>query len=557
MELFPDKRLFKRYKHKADFFVTIDNTSYKASTVDFSLSGLCIFIEGSASPGLNSRIALRIEEMDLDIQATVVWVQKTGSNLLVGLQKMSIAGLLKHFPLADILLDLQRSDATGVLEMRHDAAAKQIFFSKGIMVFAASNCEEDRIEEVLLRDNRITTDQYYQAANMMSGTGKSRTKALVEMGIIEPHDLVTAVKRQSEEIILSLFQWEEGRVTLIEGPLPSQIPVLKLSAANLIFHGIKRINKAEYFKSVCPPLDTILYYSEEPINLFQDIRITEKDQHVLSLIDSKVTIKELLSLSSLGEFLTMKTICALLSTRMIVPIGKGFIPDKNIIKILKKPQKDVDSAFIAKVDDIFERLETMDYYRILGIGRKASQDEVKRAFYGCAKEFHPDRHFGVSSEAIKIRLNAIFVCINEANRILSNQAERAKYDRNLSIRTGKPEASPGERAKVKFQQGQAMLRKERYEDAAILFRQALYFDSSVAGYHFFLGMTYAKQNKLHESVKAITDALDIDPQNADYVVELGRIYLTLGFKARAKSSFEKAIKLDPTNRKAQEGLKSA
>ena len=552
-----DKRLFKRYKHKADFYLILEGTYYKASTVDFSLSGLCVCIEGFPAVGLHSTIALNIEEMGLDIQGTVVWVQRTDSNLLVGLQKMSISGLLKYYPISDILLDIQRSDSTGILKIGNTTTSKQLYIKNGTMVFAASTHEEDRVEEILLREGKITNDQYYQFAAIAEKTGKRQGSILVEMGYIKPHDLFIAVKHQCEEIILSLFQWEEGRVSFLEGPLPPEIPTLKLSAANLIFHGIKRINKPEYFHSICPPLDTILYYSEEPINLFQDIKLTEKDQYVLSLIDSKLTIKEMVSVSSLGEFPTTKIISALLGTRMIVPIGKGFIPDKTIIKIIKEPPKNVDSAFIALVEDTYKQLESMDYYRILGISCDASQSEVKKAFYRSAKEFHPDRHFGASSEALKVKLNAIFAGISEAYGILSDPAEKDKYDKTLSIKAPKPEINNVESAKAKFQEGRVSLRKGLHEDAEMLFGQAVYFDSSVAEYHFSLGMAYVKQHKLREAEKAVSHALKIAPRNADYVAELGQIYQALGFKSRAKSTFEKAIKLDPANKKAQEGLKPA
>jgi hypothetical protein len=494
MNPFPDRRLFKRYRHKAEFNIMIDGATFRASTVDFSLSGLCIFIEGSPPIILNSRITARIEEMGLDIQAIVVWVQKTESNLLAGLQKMSIAGLLKYFSLSDILLDIQRSDMTGILEIRHDPVCKQIFIKGGTIVFAASNHVEDRIEEVLLRSGKITNDQYYQIADLSNKTGKSTVKALVDLGFIEPHDLFVAFKQQFEEMILGLFQWEEGRVAFIEGPLPADISALKLSAANMIFHAIKRINSPGYFHSVCPPPDTILYYSEEPINLFQDIQLTEQDRYVLSLIDSKVTIREMLAVSSLGDSMTRKILCALLSTRMIVPIGTEHIPDQSIIKMIREPREGVDGKFVAKVEDIFRRLASTDYYSMLGIDHKASPDEVKKAFYRCARAFHPDRHFGVNSEALKAKLNAIFVFVNDAYRVLSHPAERAQYDRNLSVNTRNPQPSSADMSKVKFHEGKAALKKGLYDEAAMLFGQAVFLDGSVAGYHFYLGMTYAKQN---------------------------------------------------------------
>ena len=99
-------------------------------TVDFSLSGMCIFIEGMPSIALNSVISLRIEDMDMDIQARVVWIKKTESNLLVGLEKMLISGILKYYALSDILLDLQRSDETGILEFTDGSVVKRIYIKR-------------------------------------------------------------------------------------------------------------------------------------------------------------------------------------------------------------------------------------------------------------------------------------------------------------------------------------------------------------------------------------------------------------------------------------------
>jgi curved DNA-binding protein CbpA len=60
-----------------------------------------------------------------------------------------------------------------------------------------------------------------------------------------------------------------------------------------------------------------------------------------------------------------------------------------------------------------------DYYKILGIGPEASQEEIDRAFRGEARKHHPDG--GGSEEAMK--------SLNEAHDILSDSASRQAYDR--------------------------------------------------------------------------------------------------------------------------------
>ena len=67
-------------------------------------------------------------------------------------------------------------------------------------------------------------------------------------------------------------------------------------------------------------------------------------------------------------------------------------------------------------------MEFKDYYRILGVPRSASQDDVKKAYRRLARKYHPD----VSSQA---DAEARFKEINEANEVLCDPEKRSAYDR--------------------------------------------------------------------------------------------------------------------------------
>jgi curved DNA-binding protein len=63
-----------------------------------------------------------------------------------------------------------------------------------------------------------------------------------------------------------------------------------------------------------------------------------------------------------------------------------------------------------------------DYYKILGVGKTATQDEIKKAYRKLANKYHPDKTKGDKAAEEK------FKNINEANGILSDPAKRKKYD---------------------------------------------------------------------------------------------------------------------------------
>ncbi|RYE19578.1 MAG: J domain-containing protein, partial [Sphingobacteriaceae bacterium] len=67
-------------------------------------------------------------------------------------------------------------------------------------------------------------------------------------------------------------------------------------------------------------------------------------------------------------------------------------------------------------------MEYKDYYKILGVSKTASQDEIKKAYRKLAVKYHPDKNSGDKAAENK------FKEANEANEVLSKPDKRKQYD---------------------------------------------------------------------------------------------------------------------------------
>jgi curved DNA-binding protein len=67
-------------------------------------------------------------------------------------------------------------------------------------------------------------------------------------------------------------------------------------------------------------------------------------------------------------------------------------------------------------------MDYKDYYKILGVNKDASQDDIKKAFRKLAVKYHPDKNKNNKSAEEK------FKEANEANEVLSDPEKRKKYD---------------------------------------------------------------------------------------------------------------------------------
>ena len=64
-----------------------------------------------------------------------------------------------------------------------------------------------------------------------------------------------------------------------------------------------------------------------------------------------------------------------------------------------------------------------DYYELLGVGRNARDEELKKAYRQLALKYHPDRNPGDKQAEEK------FKEVSEAYGVLTDSGKRAQYDR--------------------------------------------------------------------------------------------------------------------------------
>jgi len=568
--MYEERRLFKRYPLKSGFPLKTGENVFKAELVDYSFDGLCIRVEGAPALKKGEALELSIARPAFKGRAIVVWSRPAQGGILIGLHREGLLyGTLADYRLSDVILGLQRGVKTGILSFVHGSVHKTIYFKGGDMVFAASNQEADRLGELLVLEGKITREQFQKAVELSRKTKKRHGSAMVDLGYIDPKTLFRAVSASVENIIAGLFSMKEGNLVFKEGVLPTEeLITLKLSAANLIYRGIKRIEDVELIRGLCPPSNSVLVLASDPLDLYQDLRLEEPDKKVMSLVDGKRTFKEIVQTAG-GEILgTMKTLYALLNTR-VIEVAREEEPDyrgeqeeqeeqeEQVVvtaeEVIAESEEPVVEDFVPRLESMYGKFRSLDFYEVLGVGKSAATSEIKKAYYRLAKEFHPDRHFQLPEE-MKDKLNSVFSHISKAYATLLNPDRRRAYDEKPEAALQEVERKPEEIAAEKFKTGKSALSAGRFEEAARFFAEAAYLETNVAEYHYYSGLALGKGGKHKEAEKAIQRAIKIEPSNADYLAAVGHVYLALGLPLRAKSNFDKALKISPAHQTATRGL---
>lgn len=99
----------------------------------------------------------------------------------------------------------------------------------------------------------------------------------------------------------------------------------------------------------------------------------------------------------------------------------------------QRPEEQPSPDLLERIDYYYTWHKTLDYYRILSLRRYATDDEVKKAYYAMAQDFHPDRHSGLPDD-LRHKIGEVFILICAAYKTLIDPQLRIAYDRTLSIR---------------------------------------------------------------------------------------------------------------------------
>ena len=430
----------------------------------------------------------------------------------------------------------------------------------GDAIFASSTYEDDRLGEMLLKAGKITVEQYDNSVEVLKSTGKRQGAIFVELGYLTPKELFWGLKYQVNEIIQSMFLLEDAAYEFREGDIPSQeVIALKMSMGNLIYAGVNRIINWTRIRNEMPDTDSVLKLSEDPLSLFQEIELSSQDKKILSLIDGKKTIKEIINSSWMGSFEALKILYVLWSIGMIEEAAEQEetldAEETAALEEILRPLSGEEETMLTKINSLYCKLGNLTMNELLEVDESSDSEKIKKNYYRLAKEYHPDRHLTFTDPDTKMKLTAIFDAITKAYSTLKDDTVRTEYYQSIVSPKTETVHQENMRAEDQFKKGITEFKAGNFWGAIDHFKWAIKLNPEHAGYLSYLSLAYSKvPGKLKEAEEVLHQAIKLEPFNADLHANLGLIYIKAGLKKRAHTSFQKALKIDPNQDKARKGL---
>jgi uncharacterized protein DUF4388 len=226
-------------------------------------------------------------------------------------------GDLRRVQIADVLSFVSMIRGSGKLQLKQGRLERTLHWLQGEIIFANSNSPDQSLGQFLLRNGKITQEQYDESAQRV-GPNMRHGKALVQMGAISPNDLWWGLKNQALEIIYSLFAWNEGSFSFVEAGeevLHERI-VLSINTSSAIMEGIRRLDETARIREKITSLEMVFARTAE-VPDFKELDMSEDEIGVYNNIDGTLSIRGLVAKSELTDFEVTRILFQLLMARLI------------------------------------------------------------------------------------------------------------------------------------------------------------------------------------------------------------------------------------------------
>lgn len=208
-----------------------------------------------------------------------------------------------------------------------------------------------------------------------------------------------------------------------------------------------------------------------------------------------------------------------------------------------------------EIRELAKQIDKLNYYEMLGVERKTPPDEVRDAFFGLAKKWHPDRLPEALLE-LKPQVDTIFGYLSQAHQCLTNEQEREKYLRSVKEGGGTPATDRLMQrvldGAMAYQRVEVLARKHEYDRALQLLRRVLEMSDGEADYHAMLAWLLYNKHKgkdapFTEMINATDQALRLNANHEQSNYYRALILKRMGKNHEALKYFKKVSDINPNN----------
>ncbi len=321
---------------------------------------------------------------------------------------------------------------SGAVRFRRGRSEKLVTLAAGRPTLASSNLVEDRLVEGLYRTGRLPREAYERVRATIAGTGRRAGAILVEMGLLKREELVPVVRGHLEEVLFSVFGWEEGTwATEPETMDDAEHVRMEAPAAALILEGARLRYGPRRIERLLGGPSTVMQPRAGGLVPIEELRLLPEERGVLEACDGRRTLGEICAgggtrLDDVGPALW-----ALACLGFLEVSARGMPVEPAAVATPRR--EDLEQQIERRrVEERLAVARVGDYFALLGIAKAATGHEIRRAYLELSRAFDPGRYADPTLADLLGAAHEIQAALDDAYEVLRDAALRESYRGHLA-----------------------------------------------------------------------------------------------------------------------------
>jgi CheY-like chemotaxis protein len=240
---------------------------------------------------------------------------------------VALEGRIEHVGLGDVLQLMQMQQQSGVLEIERGQRTAWISLRRGLVDLASARGVDPEFllgrylieEELLEREDLDHLLRSRVEPPRTGGTRKLLGDQLVKLGYITAEDLQRALVRQTSELVYHVLRWSDGRYRFARFATRPEADAARLGLpiASVLMEGLRRVDEWRLIEEQIHSFDVVFERNGDVIASLDLDALSREERAVLSHVDGRRTVREIVEESRLGSFECCKALFQFATSRMV------------------------------------------------------------------------------------------------------------------------------------------------------------------------------------------------------------------------------------------------
>jgi hypothetical protein len=227
-----------------------------------------------------------------------------------------LEGTLDAFSLPDIFQLLSFTKKTGTLHLRRETAHGAVHLRDGAVTGARADVARQELSRRLIGTGLVDDEALASAAEeLASDESLSLAQLLAEKAALDVEQVKTLAAEQATDAVFTLLRWSDGEFAFVVDEADPDDLGAAVPVEEVVTEGQRRLADWAGLVEKVPAPDAVVTINAVPAS---DPATTRDEWALLSCVDGRRTVADLVSLSGRGEYAVVSALAALVGRGLVV-----------------------------------------------------------------------------------------------------------------------------------------------------------------------------------------------------------------------------------------------